>query len=153
MARKRVAGERGVTLMEVTMAVAIFAAVIAVTAQSLMSFYVTMDSQEQRIEAVQSCRAVLGALREKRDEFSSNFPAGLLGWINSQNEANWAEYLRTGTAHEILKNNTLTVNCFGMGGAAASDADNPIQVLVVSRWTDRKGRPMEAEVTTILTAQ
>ena len=38
--------ERGVTLIEITLAVAIFAGVIGVTAQALMSFYVSIDVQE-----------------------------------------------------------------------------------------------------------
>ena len=64
--KRALARKRGVTLIEVTMAVAIFAVVIAVSAQSILSFYVAIDMQEDRIVATHAARAVLAALREMR---------------------------------------------------------------------------------------
>ena len=45
----------GVTLMELTMAVALFSVVLGATAQSLISYYVALDTQNQRHTAIRNC--------------------------------------------------------------------------------------------------
>lgn len=145
--------ERGVTLMEITLAVAIFAGVIGVTAHSLMSFYVSIDMQEQRMEAVSACRSVMDGLREKRYEFDETFPADFLAWVEEGNEADWASYLADNTDHVELDSQTITVTCFDMEGNAAGPDDNPIMVQVTTDWLDRKGRAMSATVLSALTDQ
>lgn len=144
-------GERGMSLMEVTMAVAIFAAVIAVTAQSLVSFYVSIDMQKQRIEAANSCKAVMALLREKRDETSADFPDTFLGWVSAQQNEGWTDFLKTEDAGIRLREHTITVQCLSLAGDVAAAGDNPIRVHVTSRWLDRRGRPMRAELVTALT--
>lgn len=151
MLRRAIHDERGMTLMEVTLAVAIFAGVIAVTAQSLASFYVTIDMQKQRIEAANSCRAVLSLLRDKRDELSADFPKSLLAYITSQEALGWQEYLKTENGGTRLRDHQITVTCLDTEGNVATDEDNPIRVHVTSTWLDRRGRPMEAQLVTMLT--
>jgi type II secretory pathway pseudopilin PulG len=154
---KRAQGERGITLIEVVMAVAIFTVVMGVTASSLSSFYVTMDTQEQRIEAVQSCRAVLGAMRDKRSQYelpSDGFDwAGYHAWIQSQEAGHWEDYLRINTDHEELRDHSLAVACLNLAGAAATAADDPIEVHVTATWTDRQGRAMQAQLVSVLTSR
>lgn len=149
--------ERGITLVEVLMAVAIFAVVVGVTASSLVSFYVTMDVQEQRIEAVQSCRAVLGALREQRAKYTLPNDgydwAAFHTWIQTQENSHWQNFLRTGRDHEELREHNITVQCLSMAGGPAGPNDNPIEVHVISTWRDRKNRPMQAQVVSVLTNQ
>lgn len=143
--------ERGVTLIEITLAVAIFAGVIGVTAQSLMSFYVAIDMQEQRMEAVSTCRSVMDSLREKRVQFTDTFPQGLLTWIDSQNGKAWAEFLADNSKHVELADETIQVTCYNEAGDIADGNDNPIVVHVTTNWQDRKGRALSATVVSMLT--
>lgn len=145
----------GVTLMEIMIAMAIFSIVIGVTATALTSFYVTLDLQEQRIEAVQSCRAVLGALREKRHQYQLpedqfDWPA-YLGWIDQQNTAGWPEFLKQGAGHEELRDHSIEVLPFNLSGEPATANDDPIVFHVNASWIDRKGRSMQAQVVSALT--
>lgn len=147
--------QRGMTLMEVTMAVAIFATVIGITAQALMTFYVSMDVQEQRIEAAQSSRAVMAALREKRGEFQDNFPTDWLAWITDQNNNGWEDYLKLGgegVAPE-LPGNWITVGAYNMDGNQAQAGDLPIQVIVTAGWLDRANRPASVQLVSVMTNQ
>lgn len=149
---KRISGDqRGVTLMEVTLAVAIFAAVIGVTAHSLMSFYVSIDMQEQRIEAINTCRSVMDSLREKRFQFKANFPEDFLDWIDENNESDWESYLADNSEHVELAEQEIQVNCFNEAGDEAGAGDNPIVVEITTEWVDRKGRPLSATVISMLT--
>lgn len=157
----------GMSLLEVTIALAIFAVVMGVTATSLASFYTTMDIQEQKVEAMQVCRGVLDALREKRGEFvdvglaqTNNFPVGLLDWIDEQNAEAWPGFVRefqrdmtTGvvsTTKVELLDHVINVQCTDINGAPAGAGDNPIQVRVISSWKDRRGHPMQVELVTLL---
>ena len=150
--RERLRDERGVTLMEIMVAIGIFAVVVAVTAQSLASFYVAIDVQEQRMEAVQACRAVLGALREKRAEFEDNFPADLLAWIEEKNDDGWNDFLKYDD-QQGLRDHAIEVSCYDMEGDEADDTDDPLQVIVTSTWIDRRGRELNAQVVTALTGR
>ena len=145
--------ERGVTLIEITLAVAIFAGVIGVTAQALMSFYVSIDVQEQRMEGVAACRSVMDSLREKRVEFSEEFPEGLLTWIETQNADSWDDFLADNSDYVQLAEQTLVVECYNTDGDVAGEGDNPIEVHVTTNWLDRKGRPMSATVVSMLTSE
>ena len=145
--------QRGVTLMEITLAVAIFAGVIGVTAHSLMSFYVSIDMQEQRMEAVATCRSVMDSLREKRHEFEDTFPEGLIAWVEQNNESHWEAFLADNSEHVELAEQSIEVTCFDMEGNAAGGDDNPIQVQVTTEWLDRKGRAMSASIISVLTDQ
>ena len=149
--RRLLRDNRGVSLMEVTLAVAIFAGVIGVTAQSLASFYVSIDLQEQRMEAALSCRTVIDAIRERRVQYKDDFPGDLLGWIEAGNEADWAEFLANNSEHVELDEQSIEVACYNTNGDAAGVADNPIMVDVTTTWKDRKGRDMSASIMTMLT--
>lgn len=152
MVRGRLKSEQGMTLVEVTLAVAIFATVIALTAQSLVNSYVGVDLQKQRIEAANSCRAVLSYLRERRTDMGADFPKSFLAHIREKQEAGWAEFLKDEATHGVdLDGHTITVLTSSLTGEEATDADNPLRVLVRSTWFDRRGRLMRAEVVTCLT--
>ncbi|MFP4501248.1 MAG: type II secretion system protein J [Candidatus Hydrogenedentota bacterium] len=153
MSRKRNAGNSGMTLVEVTIAMAIFAAVMAVSAQALGSFYVGVDLQKERVEAVNSCRAVMSFLREKRHELSAGFPEGFLGFVGSRENAGWPEFLDSDTDGPTLDNHSISVACQAMDGSAASVNTNPLQVQVTSTWTDKRGRTLRAQVVSVLTDQ
>ncbi len=153
MKRRLLLENRGMALMEMMLAVGIFAVVVGVTATSLSSFYINMDSQQQRMVAVQSCRSVLGAIREKRAEFVDQNDlmdrAGFLAWIAEKQTAAWSEYLTT-PANGGLPNHQLTVDCRNTAGNPVSAADTPIEVYVTATWKDRAGRPMRIQLSTVI---
>ncbi len=150
---KRVLRNRGMALLEMMLAVGIFAVAVGVTATALSSFYVNMDSQQQRMIAVQSCQSVLGAIREKRTEFVDQNDlmdrAGFLGWIAEKGQEHWSEYL-TSPANGGLTNHQIAVDCRNTAGSPAASADTPIEVYATATWTDRAGRPMHIQLATIL---
>lgn len=155
MKHLRRVSERGMTLLEVMVAISIFAIVIGVTATSLGSFYVTMDVQKERIAAVQSCRSVMGAIREKRAEFvlpTEEFNReAFLQWVSQSNEDGWQDFLHLGPAG--LLNHQLVVSCFNTNGQPATAEDTPIRLHVTASWQDRSGRLMNAQIISVLADQ
>lgn len=150
---RRLRGQSGVTLMEVTLAIAIFAVVISVSAQSLMGFYAAIDLQKQRVEALQSARAVLSDIRLKRQEFELPDDVfdwdGLMGWIDDGNDDGWQNYLRINGAN-ALREHTLDVVALDMDGNPAEAGDDPVELQVVTTWQDLRGRTISAVVATII---
>jgi len=149
----RLRGNSGVTLIEVTLSIAIFAVVISVSAQSLMGFYAAIDIQEQRVEAIQAARAILSDIRLKREDF--NLPndgydwAALLAWINAQNDAGWAQHLRD-DGPNALPSHSLSVTASDLEGNPAEANDNPIEIEVTTTWQDLRGRTTSSTVATII---
>lgn len=150
MSRRADKGTAGFTLLEVTLAVGIFAAVIGVTAQALMSFYMTLDLQEQRIEAINSCRSVLSAIREKRVEMKDNFPDGLVEWVEEQNSGGWSTYSNAEAETGVLNDFVVEVSCTNLAGENPGANDVPIQVLAKATWKDGRGREIEVSVASAL---
>lgn len=152
----------GVTLIEVTMAVAIFAVVIALSAQSILSFYVALKVQEDRVVAVHSARTIMNALREKREEYRGANESDMVNWTNyfswitTENTAKWTTYTAQQTGGAALKNQNVTVTMYKVNadnstGGAAAAGDNPLEVHVVVTWTDGKGRTMTSRLVTRMT--
>ena len=140
------------TLLEVVLAVAIFAAVMGVSAQAMVSFYLSMDIQEQRIEALQSCRAVMSVLRERRDSFQADFPDALASFVDTNNSSGWQNHLADNSTYEQLREHRIEVLLSGLEGAALAD-NAPVEVLVRAHWLDRRGRPMTAALVTVLNSR
>lgn len=154
MNKKRLPNDAGMSLMEVTLAVAVFAIAIAFTAQAIMTNYAALDLQEQRIAGIQASRAVMAELREQRAMFRQgmdNFDTGgYLAWIEAQNDNDW-ESMEFGEDSQHLQDMTVTVEVFNPEtGAAAANNTNPLEVHVLTTWTDRMGRPMEARIVSLL---
>ena len=159
MQRRRYARIFGFTLMEVMMATAIFAVVVGVTATSLTSFYVTLDIQGQRIEAINSCRAVMGSIREKRDEFYDAATdvynwTQFANWIAAENEDGWDGYLSNDLGGAALDGQTLAVElCNEEGLPAAIGIDNPLEIHVMTGWFDREGHQLNSQLVSILSSR
>ena len=135
MWQNRLREEKGVTLIELTMAMALFAIVLGATTQSLVSYYVALDEQNQRNTAVQHCAAVLSSMRDVRDANPANFPGAITAkWPNGGIVANVS----------TLPKESVTVNY-------VNPAANPLQVTLKSSWTDIRRHPMSLQVTTLLT--
>lgn len=60
-------GMEGVTLLELTFAIAILAVAIGVVAQCLVSYYSVMNTQRDRVVAINHARQVLNDMRAIRD--------------------------------------------------------------------------------------
>ncbi|MBX3179017.1 MAG: type II secretion system protein [Candidatus Hydrogenedentes bacterium] len=144
-------GQAGLSLVEIVLAVAIFSVVIGATAQSLMSFYVGIDAQEQRIEALSAARGVLDGLREKRYEFRNDFPDGLIAWVEENNATGWSAVVPLDGYYGRLPDRAIEARCYDTEGNPASDGDNPILVEVTTTWTGGRGRAMSATAVSMLT--
>jgi len=153
MARKQLAKNAGLSLIEVTLAVAVFAIAIGFTAQALMTSYAALDIQDQRIAGIQSSRSAMNELRERRAIFRQGMDgfdmAGFLTWIDQQNQANWA-ILELGDEVQHLRNRTVTVEVTNPDGSPADQNSDLLQIQVVTTWTDRMGRPIEARLASML---
>jgi prepilin-type N-terminal cleavage/methylation domain-containing protein len=150
MPGKRLSTQSGMTLVEVTFAVAVFAIAIAMSATALAAFYAATDVQEQRISAMQANRAVIAAVRQKRLDFQGGNDtydwAGFINWINQQQTAGWTEFKKVNTASGALPNHRITVQLRALDGDPAVAGDDPIQIHVRSAWSDLRGREAQAEL-------
>lgn len=157
MQTSRMNRRSGVTLIEVTLAVAIFSVVIAVSAQSIMSLYVAMDVQQDRVSATHSCRTVLNVIREKRGEFRGGNETDFVNWtnffswINTQNSAGWAAYLNEQDGSAALPDHSINVAAYNINGGGAVPGDNPVELHVIASWRDGKGRMSSTRLVTRMT--
>jgi len=142
---------QGVTLLELTVAIALFAIILAGAAQVLISFYAGMDMQQQRHIASQNCVAVLNAMRQERDIESKRsadnrlgFPEALTArWPNGQ-EIDPITDEEGQQVYPSLPEESIMVRY--------TDPDaNPIEVTVESSWTDLRGGTMRYSLSTLIT--
>ena len=145
--------QRGMTLVEATLAIAILSVILALSAQALGTFYGAMQMHRERTASVQVSRSVLNAIREKRSEFSDDFPSELLEWIKEKNSINWESYLLIEDSPDALASHTIVATCENLEGDAAATGDSPIIVHVVSNWITAREHPISATVSTALVSQ
>lgn len=133
----------GVTLLELTMAIAIFAITMGVAAQGLVSFYVTLDMQNQRVVAVNQCLSTISDMRNLRDANPStpddpnNFQTSIL----DRYEDGWEQ-----PGPVQLRDSKVSVTY--------EDADpgaNPLVPTVHLEWKDLRGRVMTQRLTSAIT--
>lgn len=135
--KSRLRDESGLTLLEVSLSMGLFAVVMSVSAQVLVGFSGAMEIQEQRQEAIQHCRAVLAQMRQDRDTSVLPFPEQVL--------AIWPDGREVTDATIVtLDNEVITVEY-------ADDGADPLRVSITATWTDMQGRPATASVGTLLT--
>ncbi len=129
----------GFTLIEVSLAMGLFAILMAVTAQALLGFSLTMQVQEQRNEALAHCRGVLAQMRQDRDNSVLPFPQQVLQlWPNNFQTQNPAVVR---LPNEVLRVTYANVNA------------DPLRVTVTSTWTDMQGRQLQVSLSSMLTGQ
>lgn len=129
--------EKGFSLLELTIAMAVFAVVLGAAAQALVSYYVAMDTQEQRNTAIHICKGVLNDMRQARDADPDQFPDAITGM--------WPDDTLT-PGPGLLRNETVQVNYVDTNA-------NPLEITVTVSWEDLRGRPIQATMTTLLTDQ
>ena len=125
----------GFSLLELLLASAIVLVVVGATAQGLVSYYSSLDLQNQRTVAVQDCAGVLSEIRDVRNNNPNDFPDAITTrWPGG------AEVADVGA----LRNERVTVNY-------QDETANPLNVTVTARWEDMRGRPATVSVSTMLT--
>lgn len=138
--------KEGVTLLELTLAMAVFAIALGATAQTLISYYVAMDVQQKRAVAAQNCRSVIGAMREIRDT-NGDFIQGITDFIAEHEAAgdqtNYAGII-TAMPGEVV---SATCSSLLNGGAPA----DPMLVEVTSQFHDIMGRQVEVVISGVFT--
>ncbi|MFA6240000.1 MAG: prepilin-type N-terminal cleavage/methylation domain-containing protein [Candidatus Hydrogenedentales bacterium] len=134
MRYRRFRDEEGVTLLELTIAMALFVIVMGATAQSLISYYVALDMQNQRHTAVRDCASILSNMRDVRTANPTNFPDAVT--------ALWPDGVQVPNAGTLTQE-VVTVDY-------VDPNTNPLEVTVTSTWVDMRGRPMTVSVSSIL---
>lgn len=127
--------QSGFTLLEITLALAVFTIIMGATAQALISYYVVLDMQNQRTAATEACRGLLSDMRDFRDANPGSFPDSVTAqWPDGATVPNTG--LRAGQ--------TLRVDY-------VNPQANPLEVRVTAQWTDIQGHPVSVSLSTILT--
>ncbi len=134
MRYRRFRDEEGVTLLELTIAMALFVIVMGATAQSLISYYVALDMQNQRHTAVRDCASILSNMRDVRTANPTNFPDAITTL--------WPDGVQVPNAGTLTQE-VVTVDY-------VDPNTNPLEVTVTSTWVDMRGRPMTVSVSSIL---
>jgi len=144
MLRKHAFGNcSGVTLLEITFAVAIFAVAVAVAAQSLISFYANMDLQNQRIVATNHCRAIFSDMRNIRSA-NPNSPS---------NPNNFQTNILAAYPHDSVSAGPtqLTGSQVIVTYENPSQLANPLIPTVEIQWQDLRGHTAVITMTTAIT--
>jgi prepilin-type N-terminal cleavage/methylation domain-containing protein len=135
MCLRRLKDTQGVTLLELTIAMAVFTVVLGATAQALVSYYVALDTQNQRHTAVRNCTGIVSNMRDVRDSNPDNFPGAIVAlWPNG------AEVEGAGS----LSQESITVDY-------VNPIANPLEITIRSQWVDLRGRPVSLSVSTLMT--
>lgn len=127
----------GLTLLEVTFAMASLAIVLAGAAQGLVTYHEHMDLQRQRTTALESCRTVISQMRTIRDANVNivDFPDAITA-VFPDNQAV--------AGVNALTNQQLMVNYTNV-------AANPLEVTLTCTWDDLRGRQVNFTMTTLMT--
>jgi prepilin-type N-terminal cleavage/methylation domain-containing protein len=162
----------GFTLLEITVAMAIFAVTLGSTAQGLAYAFGLVNLQNQRVTANNDCRAVISALRQvgldQPDTTAcpanaNKFPCVLLDWRNSfpGNAAEVAALSATArmpfAGMYTLRDETFTIDLTSasgqpaVNGTGSSTSTNPVHVTVTVRWTGPRGITYTEVVSTAIT--
>ncbi len=147
----------GLTLIEIMIAVAIFAFVVGVTAVTLVSSHNNLQMQRERIQALHVCRAVIEAIREKRKDFNTSNETfnweGFYSWINGRTSNDWLTMVSAPEHPISIPDLQISVVCRNMNGNPAGGTDNPAQIFVSATWTSIRGHTLRDTVATIVTSR
>lgn len=155
--KKLMIGNGGFTLIEIMIAIAIFAFVAGTTAITVVSVHSNLQIQRERIQAYQICRSVIETIREKRQDFSVGDDTfnwdGFYTWLNSQGTNDWLSMISIEEHPINLQNLQINIDVRNMQNESAGGTDNPIQVFVTTTWLNTKGYQFQATLGSILTTR
>lgn len=129
--------QRGFTLIELTLAMAIFAVVLGAAAQSLITYYANLEMQNMRAGAAQNARAVIAQMREARDSAEQPFPQSIL--------EQWP--------HGAVVDDAGTLPGEEIVVTYEDVTANPLEITIVSTFQDMAGRPVRVQLGTALTGE
>ncbi len=142
--------EEGFTILELSIAIAVFMVVLGVAAQALVSFYVAVDMQHQKQEAVRACTSVLNDMRVVRDANPGDFPDAIValfpnnGLLQPGDEVQLNPDITVVPNEGTLRNQLIRVEY-------ADDSANPLQVEIIVTCDSLRGHPVRTSVSTMLT--
>ncbi len=152
--KKLMFGSVGLTLIEIMIAIAIFAFVAGTTAIAVVSVHSNLQIQRERIQAYQICRSVIEAIKEKRQDFSVGGETfngyEFYAWLNNQNTNDWLSMISLEEHPINLQNLQINIDVRNMQNEPASATDNPIQVFVTTTWLNSRGYQLQATLGSIL---
>jgi len=131
----------GLTLLELMIAFALFAVILAMGMQAYISAHSGMIVQEQRTQAANLARSVLSNLRDARDAPGAFFPDSL---FTRYADGAVVTDVRSSEGSALGGRETITVD-YGEDLAA-----RPLPVRVIVEWTDPRNRAMIFDMTTQL---
>lgn len=135
MQYRRKPNQSGLTLLELTIAVALFAIVLGAAAQALISYHSALTLQRQRNEALLHCRSVINEMRNVRQNNPNDFPNAILTrWPNGS----------VVTDFNTLPQEQVQVSYVDVNA-------NPLEVIVTCTWRDLRNRPATVTLSTLLT--
>ncbi len=147
----------GLTLIEIMIAVAIFAFVVGVSAVILVSSHNNLQVQRERIQALHACRAVIEAIREKRKDFTVGNDGfnweGFYAWANARTSNDWLSMVSIEEHPIAIPGLQINVALRNMNGNPAGGTDNPVQVYVTATWTSAGGHVIRDTMATIITSR
>lgn len=149
MCMSKMKQRQGFTILELSLAIAVFMIVIGATAQALVSFYVAIDMQHQRQAAVRACTGVLSDMRALRDANPTNFPDAITGVFGDNMEILPNQSIQLDADSVVMPNDGTLRNQVVRITYADADA-NPLQPQVEVTWDNIRGQPMRVSVATIL---
>ncbi len=136
-------GTSGLSLLELMLAFALFAIIVAAGMQAYVGAHSGMIVQEQRTQAANLARSVLSNLRDARDSGDNDFPESLL-----------ARYPDGGVVGDVR-----SLQGTALGGRETITVDYedltaiPVSIRVTVEWLDPRNRPIAMDVTTMLGEQ
>ena len=162
----------GFSLLELTIAIAILVTILSITAQGLVSSHAVLRLQNQRNDAMNSCRAVIANLRQVARALPESsdcpatdprFPCVLVSWLDDMPTTS-EEYFELSEEERepyrglfVLREQEIQVLLLDEDGNPAvtslveSGNTNPVHVQVITRWTGNRGRVFQAGLRTIIT--
>lgn len=162
----------GFSLLELTIAIAILMTILSITAQGLVTSHAVLRLQNQRNDAMNSCRAVISNLRQVAralpvstdcPDTAPQFPCVLMSWLDDMPGTS-AEFSELSEEDRepyrglfVLREQEIQVLLLDEDGNPAvtslveSGNSNPVFVQVTTRWTGARGRVFQAGLRTIIT--
>jgi len=141
----QVRAKQGFTLLELTLALAIFVIILGATAQVLVSYYVALDAQRERTANTQNMAALISSMRQVRDQNPDTFPQAIF--------TQWPDgTVVPGASNSRVMREQITIKYYDVTtNAPATNATNPLLVVLRSTFLDKRNRRLNNVLTTVLT--
>lgn len=131
----------GFSLIELVIAFSMLTIVLTGSMQALLQHFQLLRVREELVSASQNCEGLLSEIRRTRDTAAGVFPGKVVA-VFPQNGTTPG----VGADLTTLSNEQLTVTYVNPNAT-------PLEITIISNWTDFRGRPMTTRLSTILTQE